>query len=99
MSCPFHIVSLKIEQPKFLTQENPDIARQIIDKLQDIALSHEIQLDVISSEGNEAKTFIENSNKFDLSVVGKDLSSGWQSKKISEYISVNSKSSVLYIPN
>ena len=43
--------------------------------------------------------FIENSNKFDLSVVGKDLSSGWQSKKISEYISVNSKSSVLYIPN
>ena len=93
------IVSLKIEQPKFLTQENPDIARQIIDKLQDIALSHEIQLDVISSEGNEAKTFIENSNKFDLSVVGKDLSSGWQSKKISEYISLNSKSSVLYIPN
>ena len=84
---------------KFLTQENPDLARQVIDKLQDIALSHETQLDIISSEGNEAKTFIENSNKFDLSVVGKDLSSGWQSKKISEYISVNSKSSVLYIPN
>ena len=62
-------------------------------------MSHETQLDIISSEGNEAKTFIENSNKFDLSVVGKDLSSGWQSKKISEYISVNSKSSVLYIPN
>ncbi len=93
------IVSLKTEQPKFLTQENPDLARQVIDKLQDIALSHETQLDIISSEGNEAKTFIENSNKFDLSVVGKDLSSGWQSKKISEYISVNSKSSVLYIPN
>ena len=93
------IVSLKTEQPKFLTQENPGVARQVIDKLQDIALSHEIQLDIISSEGNEAKTFIENSNKFDLSVVGKDLSSGWQSKKISEYISVNSKSSVLYIPN
>ena len=93
------IVSLKTEQPKFLTQENPGVARQVIDKLQDIALSHEIQLDIISSEGNEAKTFIQNSNKFDLSVVGKDLSSGWQSKKISEYISVNSKSSVLYIPN
>ena len=42
---------------------------------------------------------IENSNKYDLAVVGKDLSSGSQSKKISEYISLNSKSSVLYIPN
>ena len=82
-----------------MSQENPDLSRQVIDKLQDIALSHETQLDVISSEGNEAKTFIENSNKFDLSIVGKDESSGWQSKKISEYICLNSKSSVLYIPN
>ncbi len=93
------IVALKIDQPKFLTQENPNLSRQIIDKLQDIALSHEAKLDVINSEGNEAKTFIENSNKFDLSIVGKDELSGWQSKKISEYVCLNSNSSVLYIPN
>ena len=93
------IVALKIDQPKFLTQENPNLSRQIIDKLQDIALSHEAKLEVINSEGNEAKTFIENSNKFDLSIVGKDELSGWQSKKISEYVCLNSNSSVLYIPN
>ena len=62
-------------------------------------MSHEAKLDVINSEGNEAKTFIENSNKFDLSIVGKDELSGWQSKKISEYVCLNSNSSVLYIPN
>jgi len=93
------IVALKIDQPNFLTQENPNLSRQIIDKLQDIALSHEAKLEVINSEGNEAKTFIENSNKFDLSIVGKDELSGWQSKKISEYVCLNSNSSVLYIPN
>jgi len=92
------IVALKIEQPKFLAQENINLSKDVIAKLQDIALSHETQLDVINSEGNEAKTFIENSNKFDLSIVGKD-GTGWQAKKISEYICLNSKSSVLYIPN
>ncbi len=93
------IVALKTEQPNFLTNENPDLVRRNIDKLQDVALSHEIKLEIINLEGNEAKTFIENSNKFDLSVVGNDISSAWQTKKISEYISLNSKSSVLYIPS
>ena len=32
-------------------------------------------------------------------VLGKDNSSAWQSKKISEFVALNSSSTVLYIPN
>ena len=93
------IFGLKVNQPKFLSQENSATNKDLLQKLQDIALAHETQLDIFSSEGNEAKTFIENSSKFDLAVVGKDNSSGWQSKKISEFVALNSSSTVLYIPN
>ncbi len=93
------IFALKVDQPKFLTQENSQNYKNVIEKLQDIALAHETQLDIYNSEGNEAKAFIENSRKFDLAIVGKDNSSGWQSKKISEYVALNSNSTVLYIPN
>ena len=93
------IFGLKVNQPKFLSQENSATNKDLLEKLQDIALAHETQLDIFSSEGNEAKTFIENSSKFDLAVLGKDNSSAWQSKKISEFVALNSSSTVLYIPN
>ena len=67
--------------------------------MQDSALSNEVQLEVLTDEGNEAKLFTSYSDKFDLSIIGYKKSSGWHLKKTNEYISHNSSSSVLYIPN
>jgi hypothetical protein len=68
-------------------------------KIQDAALSNEVQLEILSEEGNEAKIFTALTDKFDLSVIGHHQANGWQIKKTTEFISQNSSSSVLYIPN
>jgi len=65
----------------------------------DLALSHEVQLDIENQEGNEAKIFSEFSSNFDLSIIGAGTSQSWQTRKTIEFISSNSKSSVLYIPS
>ena len=88
-----------IDQPKFISHENTESKNSIIQKIQDAALSNEVQLEILSEEGNEAKIFTSLTDKFDLSVIGHHQASGWQIKKTTEYISQNSSSSVLYIPN
>lgn len=93
------VYAVVISQPKFISHENSESQNSNIQKLQDSALSNEVQLEVLTDEGNEAKLFTSYSDKFDLSVIGYKKSSGWQLKKTTEYISHNSSSSVLYIPN
>jgi hypothetical protein len=91
--------SVLIDQPKFISHENTESKNSIIQKIQDAALSNEVQLEILSEEGNEAKIFTSLTDKFDLSVIGHHQANGWQIKKTTEYISQNSSSSVLYIPN
>ena len=93
------VYAVVISQPKFISHENSESQNSNIQKLQDAALSNEVQLEVLTDEGNEAKLFTSYSDKFDLSVIGYKKSSGWQLKKTTEYISHHSSSSVLYIPN
>lgn len=93
------VYAVVISQPKFISHENSESQNLNIQKLQDSALSNEVQLEVLTDEGNEAKLFTSYSDKFDLSIIGSKKSSGWQLKKTTEYISQNSSSSVLYIPN
>ena len=93
------LTAVNVSQPKFLQSEESSKASDSIEKLQDLALSHEIQLDLENREGNEAKIFSEMSNKFDLSVISTGTNQSWQSRKTVEFIAINSKSSVLYIPS
>ena len=93
------LTAVNVSQPKFLQSEESSKVSDSIEKLQDLALSHEIQLDLENKEGNEAKIFSEMSNKFDLSVISTGINQSWQSRKTVEFIASNSKSSVLYIPS
>ena len=93
------LTAVNVSQPKFLQSEESSKVSDSIEKLQDLALSHEIQLDLENKEGNEAKIFSEMSNKFDLSVISTGINQSWQSRKTVEFIAINSKSSVLYIPS
>jgi len=93
------LTAVNVSQPKFLQSEESSKVSDSIEKLQDLALSHEIQLDVENKEGNEAKIFSEMSTKFDLSVISTGTNQSWQSRKTIEFIASNSKSSVLYIPS
>jgi trk system potassium uptake protein TrkA len=93
------LTAVNVSQPKFLQSEESSKVSDSIEKLQDLALSHEIQLDVENKEGNEAKIFSEMSTKFDLSVISTGTNQSWQSRKTVEFIAINSKSSVLYIPS
>ena len=93
------LTAVNVSQPKFLQSEESSKISYSIEKLQDLALSHEVQLDLENEEGNEAKIFSELSNKFDLSVISTGTNQSWQSRKTIEFIASNSKSSVLYIPS
>ena len=93
------LTAVNVSQPKFLQSEESSKVSDSIEKLQDLALSHEVQLDLENEEGNEAKIFSELSNKFDLSVISTGTNQSWQSRKTVEFIAINSKSSVLYIPS
>ena len=92
------VFAVVVDQPKFISHENKESKKSMIQKLQDAALSNEVQLEILSEEGNEAKIFTSLTDKFDLSVIGRNQSTTWQLKKTTEYISQNSSSSVLYIP-
>ncbi len=93
------LTAVNVSQPKFLQSEESSKVSDSIEKLQDLALSHEVQLDLENEEGNEAKIFSELSNNFDLSVISTGTNQSWQSRKTIEFIASNSKSSVLYIPS
>ena len=73
--------------------------RDSTERIQDLALSNEVQCDIVNAEGNEAKVFSSFTDKIDLSIVSQTSQSNWQGKKIAEFILQNAKSSVLYIPN
>jgi Trk K+ transport system NAD-binding subunit len=87
-----------INQPKFLQSEGEQKVSNTVQKLQDLALSHEVQLDFENFEGNEAKIFTEQTSGYDLSIIGSNSSQSWQDRKVIEFVSTNSNSSVLYIP-
>ena len=87
-----------INQPKFLQSEGEQKVSNTVQKLQDLALSHEVQLDFENFEGNEAKIFTNQTSGYDLSIIGSNSSQSWQDRKIIEFVSINSNSSVLYIP-
>jgi hypothetical protein len=93
-----NLVAININQPKFLQQDNEKQLSDTLEKLQDLALSHEVQLDIETHEGNEAKIFSEQTSKFDLSIISSSATQTWQGRKIVEFVSKNSKCSVLYIP-
>ena len=93
------LVAVNITQPKFLQSEDTEKLTDSLEKMQDLALSYQVQLDFENHEGNEAKIFSELSSKFDLSIIGNGKNQSWQSRKTTEFISNNSKSSVLYIPS
>ena len=92
------LTAVNVSQPKFLQSDELSKVSDSIEKLQDLALSHEVQLDLENGEGNEAKIFSELSSNFDLSIIGTGNNKSWQNRKTTEYITNNSKSSVLYIP-
>ena len=93
------LVAVNVSQPKFLQSDDATQLTDSLEKMQDLALSYEVQLDFENHEGNEAKIFSDLSTKFDLSIIGKGTNQSWQSRKTTEFISNNSKSSVLYIPS
>ena len=92
------LVGVTINQPKFLQSEGEQKVSSTVQKLQDMALSHEVQLDFENFEGNEAKIFTEQTSNYDLSIIGSNSSQSWQDRKIIEFVSTNSNSSVLYVP-
>jgi len=87
-----------INQPKFLQSEGEQKVSNTVQKLQDLALSHEVQLEFENFEGNEAKIFTDQTSGYDLSIIGSNSSQSWQDRKVIEFVSTNSNSSVLYIP-
>ena len=93
------LIAVNISQPKFLQSDDASQLTDSLEKMQDLALSYEVQLDFENHEGNEAKIFTDLSSKFDLSIIGNGTNQSWQSRKTTEFISNNSKSSVLYIPS
>jgi Trk K+ transport system NAD-binding subunit len=92
------LVGVIINQPTFLQSEGEQKVSNTIQKLQDIALSHEVQLDFENFEGNEAKIFTDQTQSYDLSIIGSSSSQSWQDRKVIEFVSTKSSSSVLYIP-
>ncbi|MCH1525459.1 MAG: NAD-binding protein [Candidatus Actinomarina sp.] len=92
------VYGVVVAQPKFIAHEKTNSKQSIIQKLQDAALSNEVQLEILSEEGNEAKIFTSLTDKFDLSVIGHNQTNSWQLRKTTEFISHNSSSSVLYLP-
>ena len=92
------LVGVTINQPKFLQSEGEQKVSSTVQKLQDLALSHEVQLDFENFEGNEAKIFTDQTSSYDLSIIGSNSSQSWQDRKVIEFVSTNSNSSVLYIP-
>ena len=93
------LIAVSVSQPKFLQSDDAGKLTDSLEKMQDLALSYEVQLDFENHEGNEAKIFSDLSSKFDLSIIGNGKNQSWQSKKTTEFISNNSNSSVLYIPS
>ena len=93
------IVGLNIKQPKFLQSETSNKSGLYSERIQDLALSNEVQCEIINAEGNEAKVFTSFTDKIDLSIISQTSQSNWQGKKIAEFVLQNSKSSVLYIPS
>ena len=75
------------------------VSNKNTERIQDLALSNEVQCEIVNDEGNEAKVFSSFTDKIDLSIVSQTSQSNWQGKKIAEFILQNAKSSVLYIPN
>ena len=92
------LVGVIINQPTFLQSEGEQKVSDTVQKLQDLALSHEVQLDFEKFEGNEAKIFTDQTPSYDLSIIGSSSSQSWQDRKVIEFVSTNSSSSVLYIP-
>lgn len=92
------LVGVIINQPKFLQSEVENKVSNTVQKLQDLALSNEVQLDFVNFEGNEAKIFSEQTSDYDLAIIGSNSSQSWQDRKIIEFVSTNSNSSVLYVP-
>ena len=92
------LVGVIINQPTFLQSDGEQKVSDTVQKLQDLALSHEVQLDFENFEGNEAKIFTNQTSGYDLSIIGSNSSQSWQDRKVIEFVSTNSNSSVLYIP-
>ena len=92
------LVGVIINQPTFLQSDGEQKVSDTVQKLQDLALSHEVQLDFENFEGNEAKIFTDQTSSYDLSIIGSNSSQSWQDRKVIEFVSANSNSSVLYIP-
>ena len=92
------LVGVIINQPTFLQSDGEQKVSDTVQKLQDLALSHEVQLDFENFEGNEAKIFTNQTSGYDLSIIGSNSSQSWQDRKVIEFVSINSNSSVLYIP-
>ena len=92
------LVGVIINQPTFLQSDVEQKVSDTVQKLQDLALSHEVQLDFENFEGNEAKIFTDQTSSYDLSIIGSNSSQSWQDRKVIEFVSTNSNSSVLYIP-
>ena len=87
-----------INQPTFLQSDGEQKVSDTVQKLQDLALSHEVKLDFENFEGNEAKIFTDQTSSYDLSIIGSNSSQSWQDRKVIEFVSTNSNSSLLYIP-
>ena len=92
------LVGVIINQPTFLQSDGEQKVSDTVQKLQDLALSHEVQLDFENFEGNEAKIFTDQTQSYDLSIIGSSSSQSWQDRKVIEFVSTKSSSSVLYIP-
>ena len=92
------LVGVIINQPTFLQSDGEQKVSDTVQKLQDLALSHEVQLDFENFEGNEAKIFTDQTSSYDFSIIVSKSSQSWQDRKVIEFVSTNSNSSVLYIP-
>ena len=91
------VLAVNVLKPKFLQTDDESKSNNTIEKLQDLALAQETKFLIEQLEGNEAKVFSELSEKYELAVLGLS-SQSWQDRKILEFVTKTSKSSVLYIP-
>tara|TARA_B100001079_G_scaffold259632_1_gene258971 strand:+ start:1229 stop:2653 length:1425 start_codon:yes stop_codon:yes gene_type:complete len=76
------LVGVIINQPTFLQSDGEQKVSDTVQKLQDLALSHEVQLDFENFEGNEAKIFTDQTSSYDLSIIGSNSSQSWQVEKL-----------------
>ena len=94
------LIAVNISQPKFLQSDDASQLTDSLEKMQDLALSYEVQLDFENHEGNEAKIFsnLSSSLTFQLLEMGQ-TNHGKLGKQQNSYLIIQNLQFYLYQVN